>query len=64
MDKVTVPNYVYNELSSARDSGLVNMFSIKEVCQLVSSKTEEWINEDKNRYGECIMYGIKTTEKV
>ena len=64
MDKIKVPNYVYNDLSSVRNSGSVNMFSVKEVCQLVSSKTDEWINEDVNRYGECIMYGIEPTEKV
>jgi hypothetical protein len=64
MEKIKVPTYVFNDLSSVRDSGLVNMFSVKEVCQLVSSKTDEWINEDVNRYGECIMYGIEPTDKV
>tara|TARA_B100000029_G_scaffold273141_1_gene267931 strand:+ start:2615 stop:2890 length:276 start_codon:yes stop_codon:yes gene_type:complete len=64
MEKIEVPNYVFNDLNSVRDSGIVNMFLYTDVCQLVGSKTEKWIRDDLDRYGRCIMFGIVPESSV
>tara|TARA_R100000742_G_C4265478_1_gene83505 strand:- start:481 stop:681 length:201 start_codon:yes stop_codon:yes gene_type:complete len=64
MEKIEVPNYVFNDLNSLRVSGIVNMFLYTEVCQYVGSKTEEWIRADLERYGHCILFGIVPENSV
>jgi len=62
-NRIEVPNDILEAIEEVRSTGDINMLDRKGVIDLLVTlgyyKAAVWVEEDKTRYNELIMYGPK-----
>tara|TARA_Y100000592_G_scaffold90645_1_gene149598 strand:+ start:3511 stop:3726 length:216 start_codon:yes stop_codon:yes gene_type:complete len=56
--KLVIPDNVYEAISSVRESGLINMASVKQLCELVPNDVASWLQDNKEIYMKGFFYGF------
>jgi len=56
--KLLIPGDILAALTVVRDSGLVNMASLRDIKELVPTEVGTWLDENKDTYMEGFFYGF------